>query len=188
MLRKLFLLFIGLLSMGTALFAMGPDGDQEAAMAAALGMGVMAMVLIFFVVWLIVSLLFIMSQNKLIDALAHGSSSMPISKVWTWTQLIPVWSIVALIVSIVKLSAAYKEYVAKHGESSKPYNPTWGWIMIGSWVISLVFAPVGFVMFIFWIIYWVNIAGAHKAIAFRKEEVLTKSQLTENTPTEDNKE
>lgn len=151
-----------LLFASTALFA-NEQQEQAAAAAALMGVGIAA-VLGFFVVWIIVSIFFIMAQNKLIDAFGKTNNTPPISKVWTWTQLIPLWSIVALIMSITKFSAEYKTYVAKYGEASKPYNPTWGWIVIGSWAVSLVFGLAGIVMFAFWIVYWVNIAGATKAI------------------------
>ncbi|XSZ47701.1 hypothetical protein ACP8HZ_05175 [Francisella noatunensis] len=61
----------------------------------------------------VISILFILSQQKLAKALVTANSAEQIHLAWLWTQLIPIWSYMALVVTAVKL-----------GEQTKLYNQT----------------------------------------------------------------
>lgn len=163
-----------LLLVTTAVF--GADGSMQSAnfdmnqeeaaglMGMIMGIGIIGIIGVF-AIFIIVWVFFIISQNNLIDAMSAKDSSVePVSKAWTWTQLIPIWSIVALAVSIAKINAQHQEYVQHNGASAKPFNAMWGWAYLISVVVSSFLPFLGVVALVFLILYWVNIVGATKSI------------------------
>lgn len=145
--------------------------DQESAnaiLAMLMGFGAIG-IFVIFAALIVVWIFFIISQNKLINALAAENQTMPVSKVWTWTQIIPIWGLVALAVSIVKIGAQHDAYTEKHGALSKPYKPTLGWAYLISIIVSGIIPFIGIITLIIWIVYWVNIAGATKSIVFKND-------------------
>ncbi|OIN83498.1 hypothetical protein [Francisella sp. TX07-6608] len=52
----------------------------------------------------VISVLFILSQQKLVNNIAKANNtSNKIDRAWLWTQLIPVWTYIALVITAVKL-------------------------------------------------------------------------------------
>ena len=114
-----------------------------------------------------ISILYIISQNKLIDILKIDDAKFKTHKLWTWTQLIPIWSFVAQIVTIVKMSDQYKVFIKEKNIKStdiSEYKPLWGWLFIGFSIFSMIIPFFIIISFLFWIIYWVNINNTRKSI------------------------
>lgn len=135
--------------------------DDSAALIAGIGMTVFAFLFLF---WFVVTIFFVLSQNKLVDAYAEANNTQPISKIWTWTQLIPLWSIVALLVSIIKFSEEKQNFKTKYGVVQSQYNPILGWSVVGAWFFSMIIPFIGIVAFPLWIVYWVNVSSASKSV------------------------
>ncbi|GAB4223035.1 MAG: hypothetical protein Kow0076_5090 [Francisella sp.] len=59
---------------------------------------------------LVVSVFFILAQQKLSKYLSVINKNEKINPLWLWTQLIPIWSYIALIVTAIKLNDQIKLY------------------------------------------------------------------------------
>jgi hypothetical protein len=174
MLKRYSLMAFGLALLASFAFGADPYGggmseDEAAGILALLGIGIMGLMVIM-LFGFIITIFFIISQNRLIDAMAKDENSIPVNKAWTWTQLIPLWNYIALAVSISKLSNQYQEYVSKKGAPSTAFNPTMGWVYFVASVISLFIGFAWVVALIFWIVYWINISGTTKCILFEKND------------------
>jgi len=128
-----------------------------------------AFILIAFIIilFIILIILFINSQNNLIDVLAVEDRSARTSKFWTWSQIVPIWSVIAQIVAIIKITNQYHAFVREnsifYGEIDE-YQPIWGWLYIGFGLASLFFKPFAVIAFIFFIMYWINISRTTKSV------------------------
>jgi hypothetical protein len=127
----------------------GMTGDE--AMAA----GTIGVMFLIPVVWIVVKLFFIRSQNKFIDVLAREGET--ISKVWTWTQLIPLVSMIAELIIIDKFDNNFKNFSDSHQLSGKGrlayFNPIWGWIQL---ILSFIWIAWDMDLEIMWTI-WVGV-------------------------------
>lgn len=125
--------------------------------------------LLIFILYMIILILYIISQNKLIDTLKTDDAQFQTHKFWTWTQLIPIWSLIAQVVAIVKMTAQYEVFIKEKNISPNEiseYKPLWGWLSIGAIVLSMfIFLPfLSIVIIGLWIVYWVNISSTSKSI------------------------
>jgi hypothetical protein len=128
---------------------------------------IMGYTILILIPFILISILYIISQNKLIDALQTNNIQLRTNKIWTWTQLIPIWSLVAQIVAIVKMTEQYKVFLKEKNirpNEVKEYKPLWGWLFMGFMIASMLIPFLGIMTLIFWIIYWINIYGARKSI------------------------
>ena len=124
-------------------------------------------VLLILIPFIIIFILYIISQNKLIDILKTDDVKLKTHKLWTWTQLIPLWSFVAQIVAIVKMTDQYKGFIREKDikpDEISEYKPLWGWLFIGFSILSMVIPFLAIIAFIFGIIYWINISSTTKSI------------------------
>ncbi|AJI56320.1 putative membrane protein [Francisella philomiragia] len=115
---------------------------------------------------LIVSVLFILSQQKLAKALVTINSSEQIHPAWLWTQLIPIWSYIALVVTAVKLDEQTKLYNQTHEKQLK-FKASLIYWYVGLTLLNLV--PViniivGIATIVIFIIIWANITKSCKVI------------------------
>ena len=112
-------------------------------------------------------ILYIISQNKLIDILKIDNLKFKTHKLWTWTQVVPIWSFIAQIVAIVKMTDQYKVYIRENNikpDAISEYKPLWGWLFVGFSIFSMIIPFLAIIAFIFWIIYWINISSTTKSI------------------------
>jgi len=117
--------------------------------------------------FIIIAILYIISQNKFIDSLKINNSKLETNKVWTWTQLIPIWSIVAQIIALIKMTDQYKNFLIEKNITSSEiteYKPLWGWLFIGFIIISAIIPFASILALVFSIMYWVNISNTRKSI------------------------
>ncbi len=117
----------------------------------------------------VVMLFFILTQNKLIDILKLKNIENTMSKVWTWTQLIPLWVYVAQVLAIIKISEQYESYINENNikiYKITEYKPLWGWLFLVFGVVSIFMPLLGIVALVFWILYWVNITAVTKSIRY----------------------
>lgn len=152
--------FIGLVLASTSLFA----SDDGAAVFAAGLIGFMALI---WIAVAVVTVFFILAQNKLIDTAELNDPDLHTGKVWTWTQLIPVWSYAAQAVTIVKLTEQYKRFVDENNIEAyqiAEYKPIWGWLLLGFGAASMVMPFLGVFALVFLILYWMNIYSSTESI------------------------
>lgn len=115
---------------------------------------------------LIVSVLFILSQQKLAKALVTVNSGEQIHPAWLWTQLIPIWSYIALVVTAVKLDEQIKLYNQTHEKKLK-FKASLVYWYVGLTLLNVV--PViniilGIATIVIFIIIWANITKSAKII------------------------
>ena len=60
--------------------------------------------LIFFAIYIFISVRYIMSQQSLSNAYSDVNQTDKISRAWFWTQLVPLWNMVAIIVCVTNWS------------------------------------------------------------------------------------
>ncbi len=115
---------------------------------------------------LIVSVLFILSQQKLAKALFTVNSAEQIYPAWLWTQLIPIWSYIALVATAVKLDEQTKLYNKTHKKKLK-FKASLVYWYVGLTLLNVV--PViniiaGIATIVIFIIIWANITKSTKII------------------------
>lgn len=115
---------------------------------------------------LIVSILFILSQQKLAKALVTVNSGEQIHPAWLWTQLIPIWSYIALVVTAVKLDEQTKLYNQTHEKKLKFKASLVYWYLGLTLlnVVPVINIIVGIATIIIFIIIWANITKSTKII------------------------
>lgn len=114
----------------------------------------------------VVSILFILSQQKLAKALVTANSDEQIHLAWLWTQLIPIWSYIALVVTAVKLDEQTKLYNKTHPKKLK-FKASLVYWYVGLSLLNIV--PViniiaGIATIVIFIIIWANITKSTKII------------------------
>ncbi|MEY8767410.1 hypothetical protein [Francisella philomiragia] len=115
---------------------------------------------------LIVSVLFILSQQKLAKALVTVNSGEQIHPAWLWTQLIPIWSYIALVVTAVKLDEQIKLYNQTHEKKLK-FKASLVYWYVGLTllnVVPVINIIVGIATIVIFIIIWANITKSAKII------------------------
>lgn len=115
---------------------------------------------------LIVSVLFILSQQKLAKALITINSGEQIHPAWLWTQLIPIWSYIALVVTAVKLDEQTKLYNQTHEKKLK-FKASLVYWYVGLTllnVVPVINIIVGIATIVMFIIIWANITKSTKII------------------------
>ncbi|MED7818451.1 MULTISPECIES: hypothetical protein [unclassified Francisella] len=121
------------------------------------------------IVSIIVSGLFILSQQKLVKNLAKANNNQKIHPAWLWTQLIPIWSSIAFVVTAVKLDEQIKLYTLKYSEKLK-FKASLVYWYIGFVILGLI--PVinilaGLINIFIFITIWSNISSSSKQIQKR---------------------
>jgi heme/copper-type cytochrome/quinol oxidase subunit 2 len=123
----------------------------------------LALIVVFFAV----GVLFIMSQKKLSNSLTNANDTPKIHGAWFWTQLIPLWNIIALVVSQVKVNGQYKIFMQNHSSESVGYS-----INLLYWYLGLSFVgmiPIIGVLaslasMVVFLIFWSKMSKATKQI------------------------
>ena len=122
-----------------------------------------ALIIIFFAT----GILFIMSQQKLSNSLTNANDTHKIHSAWFWTQIIPLWNIVALVVSQVKINDQCKIFMQNHNSEGVGYSITLLYLYLGLSVVGMI--PIIGVLasiasLVVFIVFWVKMSKATKQI------------------------
>lgn len=123
-------------------------------------------VVIITVLSIVVSCLFILSQQKLAKNLRRINNTSKIHPAWLWTQLIPIWSYIALVVVAVKLDDQIKIYQSKHNKTLKFKGVLVYWY-VGLTILSLIpliNIATTIISLILFVLIWSNITKTTKQI------------------------
>lgn len=131
-------------------------------------MAVLGMVVIVGIVMLLVTIFFLLSQSSFAKAMKTQNETKNTSAIWIWTQLIPIWSLVAIPVTLIKLNEQFNLYISENNLESntsiKTYNNTWGWVWFIGSVISLFLPIAGLISLVGVIGFWIHINGVKKSL------------------------
>lgn len=110
---------------------------------------------------------FLMSLSKLVDSIRiYDSLETKIHKAWVWTQLIPLWSIIGLLVLNIKLESATRAIENRCNLSNKDikYPYMLGWLVSLGFLYAWIPLVGKIVFFVFAVTYWVKISSTTKQI------------------------
>jgi hypothetical protein len=122
------------------------------------GLGILSIVLIVFAIFLIPTIFYLLTLQKALNRCAPASRAM--SPGMVWLMLIPIFNLVWQFFIVLNMSKSLAAEFQRRGIPEEPEpGQTIGLIMC---VSSLLCGPV---YLIFWIIYWVKIAGFSSKLA-----------------------
>ena len=130
-------------------------------------MGIAAMGLLILIAAIVITIFFLVAQSSFVDTIRTSNPQVNTSKAWIWTQLIPIWSLVAIPVTLVKINAQFQAFVQENNytpEDIQYYTNIWGWIWYGANIVSIFFPIVGIVSFVGIIGFWVHMNNVRKSI------------------------
>ncbi|MFV0480554.1 MAG: hypothetical protein ACK5LP_01090 [Campylobacteraceae bacterium] len=134
-----------------------------------LAFGISFFVILIFVVILI---FFLLSLSKLSDVVRVENNYVTyVSKAWVWTQLIPVWGFIAMLVYHIKMTEATRAVEKEFDLNFKTiqYPEVLGWFYALAFLYAWI--PVaGFASLVVWIIYWVQVASTSAQIIRLKNQ------------------
>lgn len=110
---------------------------------------------------------FLMSLSKLVDSIRiYDSLETKIHKAWIWTQLIPLWSFIGLLVLNIKLESATRAIENKCNLSNKDikYPYMLGWLVSLGFLYTWIPLIGKIAFFVFAVTYWVKISSTTKQI------------------------
>ncbi|MDH4944416.1 hypothetical protein [Sulfurimonas sp. C5] len=154
---------LGKLLLGLGLLATPLLAGSNNSVIAAMG----GVVILFFLVYLALIILFLLSQSSFAKVMTTSNPMNNTSGVWIWTQLIPIWSLVAIPVTLLKLNTQFQAFVAERNltfNDIKMYSNVWGWVWYGSSIASFIFPLFGLVALVGLIGFWVHISNVKKSI------------------------
>jgi len=111
---------------------------------------------------------FLLSLNKLVNIVRVESyPQTQISKIWVWTQVIPLWGFIALIVFNIKADAAVRsiENIYNMPFKSIGYPATIGWIVILGILYTWIPVVGALVLIICMIMFWLKVVSTSKQIS-----------------------
>lgn len=156
---KTLLMVFGLsLVVVTPVLAMSDDSGVGAAI------GIVA---VFFIVGIVVTIFFLLAQSSFVDTIQTSNPLVNTSKVWIWTQLIPIWSLIAIPVTLLKINTQFQVFVQEKGYTQsdiKYYTSLWGWIWFGGNIASILIPVMGIVSLVGVIGFWVHLNSVKKSI------------------------
>ncbi|API87289.1 hypothetical protein [Francisella uliginis] len=163
MFKNLLIIFSSLTGLSSIAMAADYNNYQNSAGAILLPIIIF---LIFFAIYIFISVRYIMSQQSLSNAYSDANQTDKISGAWFWTQLVPLWNMVAIIVCVTKISEQAKTF-SKNTGATAIYNPTLFYCYFGISFLSMI-PLIGLVAilasFILWIIFWVNLSSSKKQV------------------------
>ena len=122
---------------------------------------------IIYLIIFVITIFFLVAQSSFAKTITTSNQMLNTNPVWIWTQLIPIWSLVALPVTLLKLDAQFKAYIQEHNLTEadiKMYTNLWGWIYYGGTIVSI-FIPVGGIVALVGLIgFWIHLNSVKKSI------------------------
>ncbi len=123
--------------------------------------------ILFVICYFGIYVIFLMSLSKLVDSIRiYDSLETKIHKAWVWTQLIPLWSIIGLLVLNIKLESATRAIENRCNLSNKDikYPYMLGWLVSLGFLYAWIPLVGKIVFFVFAVTYWVKISSTTKQI------------------------
>ena len=132
-----------------------------------------ALSIIFLIVSFIVSALFIMAQQRLVRNFSRVNKIPQINNIWLWSQLIPIWSYIALVIAANKLNDQNDIYIRSNNKKKGPFKVNYIYWYVSLVVLTLI--PIlsiiaGLANFIIFILVWANINKASKILIKENNE------------------
>ena len=130
--------------------------------------------ILFVICYVGVYVTFLMSLSKLVDAIRHYDSiETKIHKAWIWTQLIPLWSFIGLLVLNIKLESASRAIENKCNLSNNDikYPYILGWLVSLGFLYSWIPLVGKIAFFIFAVTFWVKVSSTTKQILGLNETI-----------------
>lgn len=129
------------------------------------------LVIVVLIVAIVVFILFLLTLSKFTDAVESQKPETLINKAWVWTQLIPIWGFIAMIVFHVKATAAVRAFEV---ELNEPFNSIQYPVVVGwFYVLAPLYAWIPFVggiaSLVMFIIYWVQISSTSEQLFSKKQ-------------------
>ena len=121
-----------------------------------------------FAIMFLITIFFLLSQSAFAKSMQTSDQSKNTSRVWIWTQLIPIWSLVAIPVTLIKLNEQFRVFISENSlgfdNSIKLYNNVWGWVWFFGTLVSLFIPFAGLISIIGVIGFWIHINGVRKSL------------------------
>ncbi|AXH13998.1 hypothetical protein CP985_09470 [Malaciobacter mytili LMG 24559] len=86
-----------------------------------------------------------------------------INFLWIWTQIIPIWSFVAIPITLIKINKQVKAYL-KENNLENTYKPSYGWIWFLTSIISLPFSPFLIISLISFILFYKHLEKVENSL------------------------
>ena len=150
---KALLVLFSLMTLAGNLLAYGDD-NTDAVVAGILGFSFLFMIAMF-----VLEIFFLLAQHNFAKTIATSNPELNTSPVWIWTQLIPLWSLIAIPVTLIKLNNQYQAFLIEKGLSpiELPFKIYWGWIWYGGMVLSIFIPIFGIVSLVGLIGFWIHL-------------------------------
>lgn len=119
-----------------------------------------------FIIIVAINIFFLMAQSAFAKSMKLTNREKETSIVWIWTQLIPLWNLVAIPITLLKLNEQYKTYVLENDSSNiKPFNVAIGWAWYISSILAIFIPSLGTGVILGVLIYfWIHISKVRKSI------------------------
>lgn len=142
--------------------------------------GAELLALIPFLAVIVIWVLFMLSLSKLVDVVR--TKTLPqtfVSKIWVWTQVIPLWGFIALIVFNIKMDTAVRalETELKLPFKSIAYPATLGWVVILGILYTWIPLIGALILLVCMILFWVKVTSTSKQIQALKAENGSKQNI-----------
>ncbi len=122
-------------------------------------------ILAFMIVFILPIILFFSSQVKLAKTMRTSDIEMNTGSGWIWTQIIPLWSLVATPVTLIKLNQQFLVYIEENNLSPVvKYNNLWGWIWYGGTIASAIIPFAGLIAIVGFIGYWIHVVKVREGL------------------------
>lgn len=132
------------------------NAEETLGTAMGIGFGIIA-------IYFLITILFLLSQSSFAKAMKTKNEMKNTSGVWIWTQLIPIWSLIAIPITLIKLNEQFRVFSEENELTNsteiKQYNNTWGWIWFGGSLLAIFVPFFGIVALIGIIGFWIHISG-----------------------------
>ena len=124
-------------------------------------------ILALMIVFIFPIVLFFNSQVKLAKKMRTSDLEMNTGSGWIWTQIIPIWSLVAVPVTLMKLDQQFRVYIEENNLSPVvKYNNLWGWIWYGGTVASIIIPLAGLIALVGFVGFWIHIVKVREGLEF----------------------
>lgn len=155
-------ILLGILLSITPLLAYSDQSMEEA-----INMGVFTIVLIG-LLYFGITIMFLVTQSSFAKAIKTTQEHQNTNSIWIWTQLIPIWALIAIPITLIKLNNQFQVFRNENKidtmNSIKQYSNTWGWVWFGGTVLSIVFQLFAIVALVGFIGFWIHISSVKKSV------------------------
>ena len=125
------------------------------------------LIILLLITALLTSVFFILAQQKLVKRFSLVNDTSRISSLWLWSQLIPIWSYIALIVTANHLKQQDDTFINKsqNKEKGSNFKASYSYWYVGSIVLTMIPSIsiiAGLVNMIMFVVVWTNISKSTK--------------------------